>query len=108
MLVVADGGRGDGEVVEELLGLAGVFAGDAVNVFENVEGAEGDVAEVADGGGDEIEAGGEWSVGHCGIDGKRGEWFTRTPVEAWLRFVVSHPRAKDAHGWGTQICAECG
>jgi hypothetical protein len=34
-------------------------------VFENVEGAEGDVAEVADGSGNEIEAGGEWSVGHC-------------------------------------------
>jgi hypothetical protein len=45
-------------MVEQLLGLTGVFAGDAVDAFENVEGAEGDVAEIADGRGDEVEAGG--------------------------------------------------
>ena len=57
VLVAAYGGGGDFEVVEELLGLAGVFAGDAVDLLQDVEGAEGDVAEVADGGGDEVEAG---------------------------------------------------
>jgi hypothetical protein len=49
-------------VVEELLRLAGIFAGDAVNAPEDFEGAEGDVAEVADGSGDEVEAGSERCV----------------------------------------------
>ena len=49
MLVKADGWDCDLKVVEELLGLAGVFAGDAVDVAEDFKGAEGDVAEVADG-----------------------------------------------------------
>ena len=65
VLMEADGRCGDGEVVEELLRLARVFAGDAVSVLENFKGAEGDVAEVADGRGDEVEAGSERSVGHC-------------------------------------------
>jgi hypothetical protein len=56
--VVADGGGADLEVVEEFLGLAGVFAGDAVGGAQDAEGSEGEVLEVADGGGDEIEAGG--------------------------------------------------
>ncbi len=60
--VVADGGRADAEVVEQLGGLAGVFAGDAVDGAKDAEGAEGDVFEVADGGGDEVEAGGEGTV----------------------------------------------
>ena len=46
-------------------GLAGVFAGDAVGVLRTSKGAEGDVFEVADGSGDEVEAGSERSVGHC-------------------------------------------
>ncbi len=58
MLVVAGGGRVDGEVVKELLGLAGVFAGDTVGALEDIESAESDVAEIADGRGDEVEAGG--------------------------------------------------
>ena len=53
------------EVVEELLGLAGVLAGDAIGALENIEGAKRDVVEVADGRGDEVEAGCERSVGHC-------------------------------------------
>ena len=61
VLVAAHGRRGDGEVVEQLLRLARVFAGDAVGAPEDIEGAQGDVAEVADGSGDEVEAGGEFS-----------------------------------------------
>jgi hypothetical protein len=41
-----------------VLALAGVFAGNAVDALENVEGAESNVAEIADGRGDEVEA---WS-----------------------------------------------
>ncbi len=59
VLVAAYGGGCDLEVVEQLLRLARVFAGDAVGALEDVEGAQGDVAQVADGGGDEVEAGGE-------------------------------------------------
>src|SRR6185437_14881877 len=61
--VVADGGCGDAEVVEKLRGLAGVFAGDAVGGAQNAKRAEGDVFEVADGRGDEVETGGEGDVG---------------------------------------------
>jgi hypothetical protein len=53
-------------VVEEFLRLAGVLAGDAVGGAEDAEGAEGDVFEVADGRGDEVEAGGEGAVG-CAV-----------------------------------------
>ena len=60
--VVADGGGADFEVIEELLGLAGVFAGDAVGLAQDAECAEGDVFEIADGSGDEIEAGREFLV----------------------------------------------
>jgi hypothetical protein len=52
----------DLEVVEQLLGLAGVFAGDAIDLLENVESPQGDVTEIADGGGDEVESGGEGCV----------------------------------------------
>jgi hypothetical protein len=59
VLVQANGRHCDFEVVEELLGLAGVFAGDPVGGFEDAQGAEGDVFEVADGGGYQVEAGGQ-------------------------------------------------
>ncbi len=55
--VVADGGRAEVEVVEQLLGLARVFAGDAVCLAQDAQGTQGDVFEVADGRGDEVEAG---------------------------------------------------
>jgi hypothetical protein len=45
-------------MVQEFLRLAGVFAADAVDAAKDVEGAEGDVLEIADGGGDEVESGG--------------------------------------------------
>jgi hypothetical protein len=43
-------------MVEQLLGLAGVFAGDAVNPLQHVQRAQGDVSQVADGCGDKIQA----------------------------------------------------
>jgi hypothetical protein len=49
-------------MAEELAGLAGVFAGDAVDGTKDAEGAQGDVFQVADGCGDEVEAGGERAV----------------------------------------------
>src|SRR6185312_15506338 len=62
VLVVADGGRRDLEMVEELLRLAGVLAGDAVAGAQHTQGAQRYVFEIADGRGDELEAGGEGIV----------------------------------------------
>ncbi len=50
--------KADAEVVQQLLRLARVFAGNAINPLEHVERAQGDVAEVSNRRGDEIEAGG--------------------------------------------------
>jgi hypothetical protein len=44
-------------MVEQLLGLTGVFAGNAIHPLQNVQCAQGDVAQVANGCGDEIKAG---------------------------------------------------
>jgi hypothetical protein len=46
-------------VIEKFLGLACVFAGNEVNVAENFKRAQRDIAQVADGSSDEVEAGGE-------------------------------------------------
>jgi hypothetical protein len=45
------------EVVEQFLRLPRVFAGDLVDGAQDIESAQGDVAEVADGGCDEVEGG---------------------------------------------------
>ncbi len=62
MHVIADGRGFDFEVIQELLGLARVFAGDAVGLAQDAEGAEGDVFEIADGSGDQVETRGEGLV----------------------------------------------
>jgi hypothetical protein len=59
VLVAAYSWGCDLKVVEELLGLARVFAGDPVNAAQNVHGAEGNVAEVAYGCGHKVETGRE-------------------------------------------------
>lgn len=51
-----EGFAGDAVVGEEGAGVAGVFAGDAVGGFEDLDGAQGEVGEVADGGGDDDDA----------------------------------------------------
>src|SRR5208337_2131247 len=55
VLVIADGARLDAVMAEQLQGLARVLAGDQVNFFEHAQGTQGDVFEVADGRGNEIE-----------------------------------------------------
>ena len=55
VLVIADQSRLDAVMAEQLQGLPRVFAGDQVNFFEHAQGAQGDVFEIADGGGDQIE-----------------------------------------------------
>ena len=53
VLVEGDEGLFDLVVIEQPAGVAGVFAGDEIAAMEIVEGAEGQVREVSDGGGDE-------------------------------------------------------
>ncbi|MGO9797418.1 MAG: hypothetical protein ACLPLZ_15080, partial [Terracidiphilus sp.] len=62
MLVATDGFFLDLEMIQKFLGLARVVAGDAVYAAQHLEGAEGDVAEIADRSGDEVKAGCELSV----------------------------------------------
>lgn len=60
--VIADGGGFDGVVVEKLGGGARVFTGDAIGLAQDSKGSEGDVLQVADGGGYEVQAGGNGGV----------------------------------------------
>ena len=59
VLVVAHGFRFDGVVVQQLLSLASVFAGNDIGFFEDAERAERDVLEIADRRADEVETGRE-------------------------------------------------
>ena len=49
--VIAHGGRANLEVVQQLLRLPGVFAGDAVYLTQHAQRPQGDVFEIADGRG---------------------------------------------------------
>ena len=53
-----NGGFVDAVVVQQLAGLAGILASHQVHFAEDAQGAQGDVLEVADGSGDEIERAG--------------------------------------------------
>lgn len=57
----AEEGFADIEMFQEQAGVAGVLSGDTMTVLEDAEGPCGDVLQVADGGGDEVErAGLKW------------------------------------------------
>jgi hypothetical protein len=56
VLVIADKRLLDFVMGEELLRVAGVFAGDLVGFLEDAEGAESNVLQIADGRADKIEA----------------------------------------------------
>jgi hypothetical protein len=56
VLVVADEWLTNFVVIEELLRVARVFAGDLVDFFEDAQGAERHVFEIADGRPDEVQA----------------------------------------------------
>ena len=55
VLVIAHQRLVNFEVVEQFEGVARVFTGDLVDFFEDTKRAKGDVFEVADGSGDEVE-----------------------------------------------------
>ena len=54
--VVADQRRADTVMAQELPGVPGVLRGDEVRLFQDPKAPEGDVLQVADGGGDDVEA----------------------------------------------------
>jgi hypothetical protein len=55
VLVVTDRGPGDCVTIQQLARLACVLASDQIRFFQNAHGAEGDVFQVANGRGDQIE-----------------------------------------------------
>jgi len=55
---VADEGLRDAIMVQELGRVAGVLCGDDIDLFEDAQRPQGDVLEVPDGGGDDIQAAG--------------------------------------------------
>jgi hypothetical protein len=79
----ADGRRGNREVVQQLLRLACVLAGDAAHLLEDFKSTQGDVAKVADRRGDQIKTGSERSLGHCLQHGSA----SRHPPNASLRII---------------------
>ena len=72
VFVVADERLANVVVSEELLGVAGVFAGDLIHFLEDANSAKGDVLEVANGRTNEIQAAGggsgirRWMLGEHG------------------------------------------
>ena len=55
VLVIAGGALFDCVMIEQLLGLAGVLAGDEADLFQNAQGSKGNVFEVADWGADQVK-----------------------------------------------------
>src|SRR5664280_2335772 len=54
VLVIAGGRRVDAVMIEELLRLTGVFAGDQLDFFQGADGAKSDVFQVSDGRTNEV------------------------------------------------------
>lgn len=55
VLVITDERFADFIMVEQLLRMASVFAGDLIDFFEYAQGAQGDVFEVANGRADQVQ-----------------------------------------------------
>jgi len=79
------------EVVEQFAGVTGVLGGDQVDLLEDPQGAEGDVLEVADRGGDDVEGpgGGVFRWLHDGSE-EEGGWIPRLEIAA----IMINPSGK--------------
>jgi hypothetical protein len=53
VIVVADGGLIDSIVIQQTAGMAGVFAGNEVDLLERADRAERNVFQITDGSGDQ-------------------------------------------------------
>ena len=56
MGVVADQRRGDAVMVQELFAVPGILGGNQVHLLQDPQGPEGDVLQIADGRGDDVES----------------------------------------------------
>jgi len=57
------------EMIEEPFGDAGVFCQNAVHLPEDAQGAQGNIFEISDGGGDEVKHS-RICLGFCGLNGE--------------------------------------
>ena len=55
VVVVAQQRAGDVEMGQQLAGVAGILGGDQVHAAKDAQGAQGDVVEIADGRGDDVQ-----------------------------------------------------
>jgi hypothetical protein len=93
VLVATDSFFLDLEMIEKFLGLARVFAGDAVDIAQNFKRAQRDIAQIADGSGDEVEAGGE----------RLGRDSGAVHALVSLRRAFPPLPQRTRQGWGTQL-----
>ena len=77
VLVIGRQRPGDAVAVEQLVRDAGILAGDQVGAGQRLQGAQRDVAEIADRGGDDVQPGCE----PCDLDGLAAK-----QEAAWRRF----------------------
>ena len=74
-----DGARRDAVVIEQLLRLPGIFAGDLVHFLEHAQGTQRDVFQIADGRGHKVK-GGTRGMGRLLRGGRRlGRLLARVP-----------------------------
>ena len=76
VFVIADGRLADAVVVQEFRGLPGVFAGDQVHFAQQAQRAHGNVLQVSDRRGNDIEGSLVWRVGCCGVH-RGGQFITQ-------------------------------
>ena len=68
VLVIAQGTLVDAVAMKELGGFTGVFAGDQIHLFQDAQGAQGNVFQVSDWGGDKVKAAPIGVVARCGVE----------------------------------------
>ncbi len=56
VLVITRRASGDSEMIQQLLGLTRVFAGDQVGFFQNAQSAQSDVFQIPDGSCNQVES----------------------------------------------------
>ena len=79
MVVIAGQRRLDAEVREQMLRVPGILRGDQFDFFENPQGAQSNVFEIADGSRDDVE-----NAGHR----QRQRFETETGLKKIYRFII--------------------
>ena len=55
MLVIGNHGLGNAQISQQFGGIAGVLSGDEIHAREHLDGTQGKIVQVADGGGNQIQ-----------------------------------------------------